>query len=215
MIGEEQGRCLTGHRQPHDRRAAFHSERYVKDYRIDSELQVRVCDTALARDLFPQDYHCLGDNENRPVKWLSLEALIHKQFTPANDGVSTMSPSLLAIERDRRLSLYSKDDKLYRPNLAPLFCGPTFARIDSELQVRVCDTALARDLFPQDYHCLGDNENRPVKWLMDFLACCCGSWRRWPSSPTSRGPFEMAAYLREGFTASPTPNNCPDGCKNP
>lgn len=55
--------------------------------RIDSELQVRVSDTALARDLFPQDYHCLGDNENRPVKWLSLEALIHKQFTPANDVV--------------------------------------------------------------------------------------------------------------------------------
>lgn len=59
--------------------------------RIDSELQVRVSDTALARDLFPQDYHCLGDNENRSVKWLSLEALIHKQFTPANDVVNRLS----------------------------------------------------------------------------------------------------------------------------
>lgn len=56
-------------------------------FRIDSELQVRVSDTALSRDLFPRDYHCLGDNENRPVKWLSLEALVHKQFTPANDVV--------------------------------------------------------------------------------------------------------------------------------
>lgn len=62
--------------------------RFLPAHSIDSELQVRVSDTALARDLFPQDYHCLGDNENRPVKWLSLEALIHKQFTPANDVVN-------------------------------------------------------------------------------------------------------------------------------
>lgn len=62
--------------------------RFLSPNSIDSELQVRVSDTALARDLFPQDYHCLGDNENRPVKWLSLEALIHKQFTPANDVVN-------------------------------------------------------------------------------------------------------------------------------
>ena len=28
---------------------------------------VRLCDSALSKDLFPGDYHCLGDNDNRPV----------------------------------------------------------------------------------------------------------------------------------------------------
>ncbi|KAK3890396.1 hypothetical protein Pcinc_005649 [Petrolisthes cinctipes] len=63
----------------------LHKDVATRNCLIDSELQVRVSDTALSRDLFPRDYHCLGDNENRPVKWLSLEALVHKQFTPAND----------------------------------------------------------------------------------------------------------------------------------
>ncbi|KAK2154322.1 hypothetical protein LSH36_271g06030 [Paralvinella palmiformis] len=36
-------------------------------------------------NLFPNDYHCLGDNENRPIKWLAPEALQDKKFTPASD----------------------------------------------------------------------------------------------------------------------------------
>lgn len=39
---------------------------------------MRLGDSALARDLFPDDYYCLGDNENRPVKWLALETLQKK-----------------------------------------------------------------------------------------------------------------------------------------
>lgn len=61
-------------------------------HRVDDQLRVRVSDTALSRDLFPQDYHCLGDNENRPVKWLALESLVLKQFSPASDGVSSDTP---------------------------------------------------------------------------------------------------------------------------
>jgi RYK receptor-like tyrosine kinase len=30
-------------------------------------LLLRLADAALSRDLFPNDYHCLGHNENRPV----------------------------------------------------------------------------------------------------------------------------------------------------
>jgi RYK receptor-like tyrosine kinase len=49
---------------------------------------VQITDNALARDLFPQDYHCLGDNENRPIKWLAIESLLNKTFTTASDVVS-------------------------------------------------------------------------------------------------------------------------------
>lgn len=46
-----------------------------------------MADNALSRDLFPNDYHCLGDNENRPVKWLAIESLVHRTFSTASDVV--------------------------------------------------------------------------------------------------------------------------------
>ncbi|KAL2722671.1 tyrosine-protein kinase Dnt, partial [Vespula squamosa] len=52
---------------------------------VDDDLRVQITDNALARDLFPQDYHCLGDNENRPIKWLAIESLLGKTFTTASD----------------------------------------------------------------------------------------------------------------------------------
>lgn len=55
-----------------------------------SSLRVRLADTALARDLFPQDYHCLGDNENRPIRWMALETLQHNQYSTATDVVRTI-----------------------------------------------------------------------------------------------------------------------------
>ncbi|XP_046818963.1 tyrosine-protein kinase Drl-like isoform X2 [Vespa velutina] len=50
-----------------------------------NSLRVRLADAALARDLFPQDYHCLGDNENRPIRWMALESLQHNQYSTATD----------------------------------------------------------------------------------------------------------------------------------
>lgn len=49
---------------------------------------MRLADNALSRDLFPNEYHCLGDNENRPVKWLAMESLLEKEFSTASDVVS-------------------------------------------------------------------------------------------------------------------------------
>lgn len=53
-----------------------------------NNFRVRLADAALARDLFPQDYHCLGDNENRPIRWMALESLEHNQYSTATDIVS-------------------------------------------------------------------------------------------------------------------------------
>lgn len=64
---------------------------------VDDDLRVQITDNALARDLFPQDYHCLGDNENRPIKWLAIESLISKTFTTASDVVSICLFSILSF----------------------------------------------------------------------------------------------------------------------
>ena len=50
-------------------------------------MQVKITDNALSRDLFPMDYHCLGDNENRPVRWMALESLLNHDFSSASDVV--------------------------------------------------------------------------------------------------------------------------------
>ncbi|KAM7301490.1 uncharacterized protein ISCGN_017009 [Ixodes scapularis] len=52
---------------------------------VDDRLHVKLADSALSRDLYPDDYHCLGDGENRPVKWLALESLVRGQFSAASD----------------------------------------------------------------------------------------------------------------------------------
>lgn len=57
-------------------------------FSVDEKLRVKVTDNALSRDIWPRDYSCLGDNENRPVKWMALESLVDKQFGTASDVVS-------------------------------------------------------------------------------------------------------------------------------
>lgn len=61
---------------------------YISICSIDDTLQVKITDNALSRDLFPMDYHCLGDNENRPVRWMALESLVNNEFSGASDVVS-------------------------------------------------------------------------------------------------------------------------------
>ncbi|XP_046742796.1 tyrosine-protein kinase Dnt-like isoform X1 [Diprion similis] len=62
-----------------------HRDLAARNCVVDDDLRVQITDNALARDLFPQDYHCLGDNENRPIKWLAIESLTNKTFTTASD----------------------------------------------------------------------------------------------------------------------------------
>ncbi|XP_049857985.1 tyrosine-protein kinase Dnt-like [Schistocerca gregaria] len=62
-----------------------HRDLAARNCVVDERLHVQLTDCALSRDLFPADYHCLGDNENRPVKWLAIESLLHNSYSPASD----------------------------------------------------------------------------------------------------------------------------------
>ena len=75
--------------------------------RVDDDLRVQITDNALARDLFPQDYHCLGDNENRPIKWLAIESLLNKAFSTASDVVSISKISkIFCSHNETEVTLY-------------------------------------------------------------------------------------------------------------
>ncbi|KAJ8670052.1 hypothetical protein QAD02_001311, partial [Eretmocerus hayati] len=67
------------------RKRLLHRDIAARNCVVDDDLRVQITDNALARDLFPQDYYCLGDNENRPIKWLAIESLLSKTFSPASD----------------------------------------------------------------------------------------------------------------------------------
>lgn len=63
----------------------LHGDIATRNCWITIGLNVCLGDSALAKDLFSADYHCIGDNENRPIKWMSLEALERRQVTTASD----------------------------------------------------------------------------------------------------------------------------------
>uniref|UniRef100_A0A6A7FSR8 Tyrosine-protein kinase Drl-like n=1 Tax=Hirondellea gigas TaxID=1518452 RepID=A0A6A7FSR8_9CRUS len=63
----------------------LHCDVATRNCVVGSNLHVQMGDCALSRDLFPADYHCLGDNNNRPVKWLALEAIERNAFSPHSD----------------------------------------------------------------------------------------------------------------------------------
>ncbi|XP_033149153.1 tyrosine-protein kinase Drl [Drosophila busckii] len=62
-----------------------HKDLATRNCYLDEEAYVKICDSALSRDLFPDDYDCLGDNENRPLKWLSLESLQKRVYNTQGD----------------------------------------------------------------------------------------------------------------------------------
>ncbi|KAL1123154.1 hypothetical protein AAG570_002241 [Ranatra chinensis] len=75
---------IAGMQYLHKKRI-LHKDLSTRNCVVDDKLRVQITDNALSRDLFPADYHCLGDNENRPVKWLAIESLTHKTFSTSSD----------------------------------------------------------------------------------------------------------------------------------
>jgi len=75
---------ITGMQYLHKNRH-LHKDVAARNCLVNQELKIQIADNALSRDLFPSDYHCLGDNKNRPIKWMAVESLEHKQFSTASD----------------------------------------------------------------------------------------------------------------------------------
>lgn len=67
------------------RRRLIHKDVATRNCVVDEELHVKISDNALARDFFPGDYHCLGENDNRPVRWMAAETLENNTFMQASD----------------------------------------------------------------------------------------------------------------------------------
>ncbi|KAJ1527703.1 hypothetical protein ONE63_007662 [Megalurothrips usitatus] len=63
----------------------WHRDIATRNCIVDPELRVKIADPGLSRDLFPNDYHCLGDSDNRPLAWLAPESLLLRHFSAASD----------------------------------------------------------------------------------------------------------------------------------
>ncbi|OON18668.1 protein tyrosine kinase, partial [Opisthorchis viverrini] len=66
-------------------RRIVHKDVAARNCMLGRNFRVLLSDAALSRDLFPEDYQCLGDNTNRPIKWLALEALVERKYTSSTD----------------------------------------------------------------------------------------------------------------------------------
>ncbi|CAG2177030.1 unnamed protein product, partial [Oppiella nova] len=129
---------------------------------------VKVADHALSRDLFPNDYHCLGDNENRPLKWLALESLVKREFTQSSDvwsfGVTLWELMTLGqqpyFEVDPfEMAAYLRDGyRLFQPINCP----------DRLYDIMICcwnAVPEARPTFPQLLSCLDDFHQTLGKYI--------------------------------------------------
>jgi len=174
-----------------------------------------------------------------------ITALCQSESTPpllvyANDGYTNLkrfltkyktssmsSPMTLTTQAivDMALQTILAMQFLHRKKLLHKDIATRNCLVNDQLKVKLCDTALSRDLFPADYHCLGDNENRPIKWMaLETIARKEHSWASdvwmfgvllWELTTLAQqpylevDPFEMCSYLQDGYRLA-QPLNCPD-----
>ncbi|KAM4694831.1 tyrosine-protein kinase RYK [Discoglossus pictus] len=179
------------------------------------------------RNLLPINHVCIEDGEKPMVllpfmNWGNLKLFLRQcKLVEANNPQAISQQDLvhMAIQIACGMSYLARREVIHK-DLAARNCV-----IDESLQVKITDNALARDLFPMDYHCLGDNENRPVRWMAleslvnkefssagDVWAFGVTLWELMTLGQTPYvdiDPFEMAAYLKDGYRIA-QPINCPD-----
>ncbi|XP_030073063.1 tyrosine-protein kinase RYK isoform X2 [Microcaecilia unicolor] len=179
------------------------------------------------RNLLPISHVCIEEGEKPIVmlpymNWGNLKLFLRQcKLVEANNPQAISQQDLvhMAIQIACGMSYLSRREVIHK-DLAARNCV-----IDDTLQVKITDNALSRDLFPMDYHCLGDNENRPVRWMAleslvnnefssagDVWAFGVTLWELMTLGQTPYvdiDPFEMAAYLKDGYRIA-QPINCPD-----
>ncbi|XP_041913117.1 tyrosine-protein kinase RYK isoform X1 [Alosa sapidissima] len=179
------------------------------------------------RNLLPISHVCIEDGEKPMVllpymNWGNLKLFLRQcKLAEANNPQAISQQDLvhMAIQIACGMSYLARREVIHK-DLAARNCV-----IDDSMQVKITDNALARDLFPMDYHCLGDNENRPVRWMAlesllnndfssasDVWAFGVSLWELMTLGQTPYvdiDPFEMAAYLKDGYRIA-QPINCPD-----
>ncbi|XP_066521638.1 tyrosine-protein kinase RYK isoform X3 [Hoplias malabaricus] len=179
------------------------------------------------RNLLPISHVCTEDGEKPMVllpymNWGNLKLFLRQcKLAEANNPQAISQQDLvhMAIQIACGMSYLARREVIHK-DLAARNCV-----IDDSMQVKITDNALARDLFPMDYHCLGDNENRPVRWMAlesllnndfssasDVWAFGVTLWELMTLGQTPYvdiDPFEMAAYLKDGYRIA-QPINCPD-----
>ncbi|KAM9761372.1 tyrosine-protein kinase RYK isoform 2-T2 [Menidia menidia] len=179
------------------------------------------------RNLLPISHVCTEEGENPMVllpfmAWGNLKLFLRQcKLAEANNpqAISQQDLVYMAIQIACGMSYLARREVIHK-DLAARNCV-----IDDNMQVKITDNALARDLFPMDYHCLGDNENRPVRWMAlesllnndfssasDVWAFGVTLWELMTLGQTPYvdiDPFEMSAYLKDGYRIA-QPINCPD-----
>ncbi|XP_041696623.1 tyrosine-protein kinase RYK isoform X2 [Coregonus clupeaformis] len=179
------------------------------------------------RNLLPISHVCTEEGEKPMVllpymNWGNLKLFLRQcKLAEANNPQAISQQDLvhMAIQISCGMSYLARREVIHK-DLAARNCV-----IDDSMQVKICDNALSRDLFPTDYHCLGDNENRPVRWMAlesllnndfstasDVWAFGVTLWELMTLGQTPYvdiDPFEMAAYLKDGYRIA-QPINCPD-----
>ncbi|XP_072111934.1 tyrosine-protein kinase RYK isoform X1 [Mobula birostris] len=204
----------------------------VKDHASEVQITMMLTESCKLRglhhrNLLPVNHVCIEDGE-RPVvlfpymNWGNLKLFLRQcKLAEANNPQAISQQDLvhMAIQIACGMSYLARREVIHK-DLATRNCV-----IDDGLQVKIADNALSRDLFPMDYHCLGDNENRPVRWMAleslvnsefssasDVWAFGVTLWELMTLGQTPYvdiDPFEMAAYLKDGYRIA-QPINCPD-----
>ncbi|XP_017294407.1 tyrosine-protein kinase RYK isoform X2 [Kryptolebias marmoratus] len=204
----------------------------VKDHASEVQVTMMVTESCKLRglhhrNLLPISHVCIEDGEKPMVllpfmAWGNLKLFLRQcKLAEANNpqAISQQDLVYMAIQIACGMSYLARREVIHK-DLAARNCV-----IDDNMQVKITDNALARDLFPMDYHCLGDNENRPVRWMAmesllnndfssasDVWAFGVTLWELMTLGQTPYvdiDPFEMSAYLKDGYRIA-QPINCPD-----